>query len=161
VGDGPLVNFGYPKAHEDDAARAGPAGLAIVAALPDLTARVSRRFPDLRAPLQVRIGLHTGLVVVGALGDGTYRDPMAVIGETPNIAARLQGLAAPDTVAAAGQARRCPVGAAEVWDWFTEGFDTPDLNEAEPCCMRGPDTDLGGREIGGARGACIMGTRRS
>jgi class 3 adenylate cyclase/tetratricopeptide (TPR) repeat protein len=112
VGDGLLVNFGYPQAHEDDAARAVRAGLAIVGALPELNGRLGRRFPALeRHPLQVRIGLHTGLVVIGALGDSTYRDPMAVVGETPNIAARLQGLAAPDTVIVSGATHRLLGGA--------------------------------------------------
>jgi class 3 adenylate cyclase len=107
VGDGLLVNFGYPQAHEDDARRAARAGLAIVAALPELNRGLAPRFTALRThPLQVRIGLHTGLVVVGALGDSTYRDPMAVVGETPNIAARLQGLAEADTVVVSGATRR-------------------------------------------------------
>jgi class 3 adenylate cyclase/DNA-binding NarL/FixJ family response regulator len=107
VGDGLLVNFGYPHAHEDDARRAARAGLAIVAGLPKLNARLARRFAALRTqPLQVRIGLHTGPVVVGALGDSTYRDPMAVVGETPNIAARLQGLAEPDALVVSGATRR-------------------------------------------------------
>ena len=107
VGDGLLVNFGYPQAYEDDAGRGVRAGLAIVAAMPELNARFGQRFPPLRTHrLQVRIGLHTGLVVVGALGASTYRDPMAVIGETPNIAARLPGLAEPDAVVVSGATRR-------------------------------------------------------
>jgi class 3 adenylate cyclase/tetratricopeptide (TPR) repeat protein len=107
VGDGLLINFGYPQAYEDDAGRAVRAGLAIIAALPDLNARLSPRFPTVRAhPLQVRMGLHTGLVVVGMLGASTYRDPMAVVGETPNIAARLQGLAEPNAVVVSGATRR-------------------------------------------------------
>jgi class 3 adenylate cyclase/predicted ATPase len=107
VGDGLLVNFGYPLAYEDDAGRAVRAGLAIAAALPELNGGLARRFPPLRGrPLQVRIGLHTGLAVVGALGASTYRDPMAVVGETPNIAARLQGLAEPDEVVVSGATRR-------------------------------------------------------
>src|SRR5215831_15861325 len=99
VGDGLLVYFGYPQAHEDDAQRAIRAGLGIVAALPELNARLQHTVGVLHdSPLQVRIGVHTGLVVVGDMGGGDYRDPMAIVGETPNIAARLQGLAEPDTV---------------------------------------------------------------
>src|SRR5262249_52709659 len=99
VGDALLVYFGYPQAHEDDAPRAIRAGLGIVAALPDLNTRLQHTVEVLRdSPLQVRIGIHTGLVVVGDMGGGDYRDPRAIVGETPNIAARLQGLAEPDTV---------------------------------------------------------------
>ncbi|HEV8712308.1 MAG TPA: adenylate/guanylate cyclase domain-containing protein [Candidatus Binatia bacterium] len=99
VGDGLLVYFSYPQAHEDDAQRAVRAGLGIVAALPHLNTRLQQTVGVLRAsPLQVRIGIHTGLVVVSDMGGGGYRDPMAIVGETPNIAARLQGLAEPDTV---------------------------------------------------------------
>jgi len=99
VGDGLLVYFGYPQAHEDDAQRAIRAGLGIVAALPNLNVRLQQTIGALQAmPLQVRIGIHTGLVVVGDMGGGGYRDPLAIVGETPNIAARLQGIAEPDTV---------------------------------------------------------------
>src|SRR4051812_20664862 len=92
IGDGLLVYFGYPQAHEDDAQRAIRAGLGIIAALPQLNTRLQHNVGVLRdAPLQVRIGIHTGLVVVGDMGGGDYRDPMAIVGETPNIAARLQG----------------------------------------------------------------------
>src|SRR5216684_5538407 len=99
VGDGLLVYFGYPQAHEDDAQRAIRAGLGIVAALPQLNTRLQQTVRVLQQlPLQIRIGIHTGLVVVSDMGGGGYRDPMAIVGETPNIAARLQGLAEPDTV---------------------------------------------------------------
>src|SRR5262249_31343096 len=99
VGDGLLVYFGYPQAHEDDASRAIRAGLSIVAALPELNTRLQDTVGVLHnSPLQVRLGIHTGLVVVGDMGTGDYRDPRAIVGETPNIAARLQSLAEPDTV---------------------------------------------------------------
>src|SRR5262245_1873530 len=99
VGDGLLVYFGYPQAHEDDAQRAIRAGLGIVAALPTLNTQLQQTVKILRDfPLQVRIGIHTGLVVVGEMGGGGYRDPRAIVGETPNIAARLQGIAEPNTV---------------------------------------------------------------
>jgi class 3 adenylate cyclase/tetratricopeptide (TPR) repeat protein len=99
VGDGLLVYFGYPQAHEDDAQRAIRVGLGIVAALPTLNHQLQQTVQALGDfPLQVRTGIHTGLVVVGDMGGGGYRDPRAIVGETPNIAARLQGLAEPDTV---------------------------------------------------------------
>src|SRR5262249_36719743 len=90
LGDGLLVYFGYPVAHEDDAQRAVHTGLGIVEALRDLT----RKLPP---PLQVRVGIPTGPVVVGEMGGGDKREQLA-LGDPPNIAARLQGLAAPDTV---------------------------------------------------------------
>jgi class 3 adenylate cyclase len=90
LGDGLLIYFGYPRAHEDDAQCAACAGLGILAALHDLNTRRRR-------PVQVRIGIHTGLVVVGEIGEGGKREHLA-LGDTPNIAARLQGLAEPDTV---------------------------------------------------------------
>ena len=94
LGDGLLVYFGYPQAHEDDASRAVRAGLSIVEALGTLNARLGR---DRGIRLAVRVGIHTGLVVVGALGGGDRHEHLA-LGETPNIAARLQSLATPDTV---------------------------------------------------------------
>jgi predicted ATPase/class 3 adenylate cyclase len=90
LGDGLLAYFGYPVAHEDDAARALRAGLRIVEALRTLNPRLSR-------PLQVRIGIHTGPVVVGEMGGGRRQEQLA-LGETPNLAARIQGQAAPDEV---------------------------------------------------------------
>jgi class 3 adenylate cyclase len=93
LGDGLLVYFGYPQAHEDDASRAVRAGLAIIEAIDTLNTRLER---DRGIRLAVRVGIHTGLVVVGAMGGG--RHEYLALGETPNIAARLQGLAAPDTV---------------------------------------------------------------
>src|SRR6202008_1126774 len=87
------------QAHEDDAQRAIRAGLGIVAALPTLNTRLQQTAEGLRDfPLQVRIGIHTGLVVVGDMGGGDSRDPRAIVGETPNIAARVQGIAEPNTV---------------------------------------------------------------
>lgn len=94
LGDGLLVYFGYPKAHEDDARRAVHAGLEVVEAVHGLPLKEKK----LKQPLQVRIGIHTGLVVVGEMGAGEMREQMAIVGDTPNIAARLQGLAETDTV---------------------------------------------------------------
>ena len=90
-GDGLLVYFGYPTSHEDDAQRAVRAGLEIVAAVTALR-------ESLRKPLQVRIAVHTGLAVVGQLGGETNPNPMAISGETPNIASRLQSIADPGQV---------------------------------------------------------------
>ena len=100
LGDGLLIYFGYPRAHEDDPQRALNAALEITAALPRLNARLRDKLEVMREhPLQVRIGIHTGLVVVGEMGAGAHLDPTAIIGETPNIAARLQALAPPDSAA--------------------------------------------------------------
>jgi predicted ATPase/class 3 adenylate cyclase len=94
LGDGLLVYFGYPQAHEDDAQRAIRTGLGIVHALDMLQRRLVQAY-TLR--LAVRVGIHTGLVVVGAVGGGGRQEQLA-LGDTPNIAARIQSLATPDTV---------------------------------------------------------------
>ena len=94
LGDGLLVYFGYPLAHEDDAQRAVRAGLGIIEALGQLNTRLGQ---ERGVQLAVRLGVHTGLVVVGDIGDGTRQEQLA-LGETPNLAARLQGIAAPDTL---------------------------------------------------------------
>jgi TOMM system kinase/cyclase fusion protein len=94
LGDGLLVYFGYPQAHEDDAQRAICTGLGMVDALGQLNARLVREWG---IQVAVRVGIHTGLVVVGEFGGGGRQEQLA-LGETPNIAARLQALADPDTV---------------------------------------------------------------
>jgi class 3 adenylate cyclase/predicted ATPase len=94
LGDGLLVYFGYPEAHEDDAQRAVYTGLGILEAMATLNARL---VSDKGFRLSVRVGIHTGLAVVGEIG-GAGRQEQLALGDTPNIAARLQGLAAPDTV---------------------------------------------------------------
>jgi Adenylate and Guanylate cyclase catalytic domain len=91
MGDGVLAYFGYPRAHEHDAERAIRAGLALVEAVPKLKTAAA-------IPLQVRVGIATGLVVVGDLIGAGAAQEQAVVGETPNLAARLQGLAAPGAV---------------------------------------------------------------
>ncbi len=97
MGDGVLVYFGYPHAHEDDAERAVRAGLKLVAAVSDLKTH---------AALQTRVGIATGLVVVGDLiGSGASQE-QAIVGETPNLAARLQGVAEPDSVVIAESTRK-------------------------------------------------------
>jgi predicted ATPase/class 3 adenylate cyclase len=90
LGDGLLVYFGYPVAHEDDAARAVRVGLRIIEAVQALKTCLAR-------PLHVRIGIHTGVVVVGEMGGGRRQEQLA-LGETPNLAARIQGQAEPDTL---------------------------------------------------------------
>jgi class 3 adenylate cyclase len=94
LGDGLLVYFGYPYAHEDDAQRAVRAGLGIVEAMGQLNMRLTQ---ERGVSLAVRLGIHTGLVVVGDVGGGTRQEQLA-LGETPNLAARLQGTAAPNTL---------------------------------------------------------------
>jgi class 3 adenylate cyclase/tetratricopeptide (TPR) repeat protein len=129
VGDGLLVYFGYPQAHEDDAQRAIRAGLGIVAALPHLNTQLQQTAEILQElPLQVRIGIHTGLVVVGDMGGGDYRDPMAIVGQTPNIAARLQGIAEPNTVVISAATARLVQGLFECQDHGPQalkGVSTP------------------------------------
>jgi class 3 adenylate cyclase len=94
LGDGLLVYFGYPQAHEDDAQRAVRTGLGIVEAMARLNTRLMR---EQEVELAVRLGIHTGRVVVGEVGGGTRQEQLA-LGDTPNLAARLQGIAAPDTL---------------------------------------------------------------
>jgi class 3 adenylate cyclase len=99
MGDGVLTYFGYPQAHEHDAERAVQAGLAIVEAAPTLVTSAG-------SPLHVRVGIATGLVVVGDLiGSGDSQE-RGVVGETPNLAARLQAIAEPDMVVIAEGTRR-------------------------------------------------------
>ncbi len=96
LGDGALVYFGYPKAHEDEAERAVRSALAIVRAV------AAQRSPA-GEPLAVRIGIATGLVVVGDMTSAGAAEERAVVGETPNIAARLQQLAAPGQIVVSAQ----------------------------------------------------------
>jgi class 3 adenylate cyclase/predicted ATPase len=97
MGDGVLIYFGFPQAHEDDAERAVRAGLELVSAIGQLKTH---------APLQTRVGIATGLVVVGDLiGSGASQE-QAIVGETPNLAARLQSVAAPNSVVIAESTRK-------------------------------------------------------
>src|SRR5436305_1905133 len=108
MGDGVLVYFGYPRAHEDDAERAVRAGLGSIDAV--------SRLDVASANLQARVGIATGLVVVGDLiGEGSAQE-QSVVGETPNLAARLQTLAEPDTVVIAASTRRLVGDLFEVHD---------------------------------------------
>ena len=97
MGDGVLVYFGYPQAHEDDAERAVRAGLELISALVGMKTRAS---------LQTRIGIATGLVVVGDLIGSGEAQERGIVGETPNLAARLQAIAEPNTVVIADNTRR-------------------------------------------------------
>ena len=149
MGDGVLIYFGYPQAHEDDAERAVRAGLAVIEAVGRLPAR-----EDLR----VRLGIATGLVVVGDLiGEGAAQE-RGVVGETPNLAARLQALAAPDTLVIAEATRRQIGGLFDLDDLGLQalaGFAEPQpawrvLSESGEMsrfeALRSGETPLVGRE---------------
>src|SRR5262245_31993471 len=97
LGDGVLVYFGYPEAHEDDAERAVRAGLDLIAAV------IALKTP---APLKTRVGIATGLVIVGDLTGSGEAQERGIVGETPNLAARLQGIAEPNTVVISEATRR-------------------------------------------------------
>ena len=121
MGDGVLAYFGFPRAHEDDAERAVRAGLDIAAVVAKLETRANEK-------LVVRIGVATGIVVVGDLvGQGSAQE-QAVIGETPNLAARLQALAEPGVVVIAESTRRLLGGAFDLEPLgprALKGFDAP------------------------------------
>src|ERR1700730_6314368 len=107
MGDGVLIYFGYPQAHEDDAERAVRAGLAVIEAVGQLQARED---------LSVRLGIATGLAVVGDLiGEGAAQE-RGVVGETPNLAARLQALSTPNTLVIADNTRRLVGGLFDLED---------------------------------------------
>jgi len=112
MGDGVLAYFGYPQAHEHDAERAVGAGLTLVDAVPKLVTNAG-------SPLQVRVGLATGLVVVGDLIGAGAAQEQAVVGETPNLAARLQALAESGAVVIASSTRRLTGGLFEYRDLGT------------------------------------------
>jgi class 3 adenylate cyclase len=97
MGDGVVIYFGYPQAHEDDAERAVRAGLELIQAVGGLKSG---------APLQTRVGIATGLVVVGDLIGSGEAQERGIVGETPNLAARLQGIAEPNTVVIAESTRK-------------------------------------------------------
>ena len=97
MGDGVLIYFGYPQAHEDDADRAVRAGLEVIAALSALKSPL---------PLQTRVGIATGMVVVGDLIGSGEAQERGIVGETPNLAARLQGIAEPNMVVIADGTRQ-------------------------------------------------------
>jgi class 3 adenylate cyclase/predicted ATPase len=119
MGDGVLVYFGYPQAHEDDAERAVRAGLELIEAVGRLKSRV---------PLQTRVGIATGLVVVGDLIGSGEAQERGIVGETPNLAARLQGIAEPNTVVIAESTRKLLGNLFELQDLGAKdlkGIDEP------------------------------------
>jgi class 3 adenylate cyclase/tetratricopeptide (TPR) repeat protein len=95
AGDGLLVTFGHPRAHEDDARRAVRAGLAILDSVARISDDVARQHG---VEFAVRVGIHTGVVVVAEVGGGDARVMSDLVGETPNVAARIQALAEPNTM---------------------------------------------------------------
>ena len=97
MGDGVLVYFGYPQAHEDDAERAVRAALELIQEVSGLKSKAS---------LQTRVGIATGLVVVGDLVGSGEAQERGIVGETPNLAARLQGIAEPNGVVIAESTRK-------------------------------------------------------
>ncbi|MEE8304808.1 MAG: adenylate/guanylate cyclase domain-containing protein, partial [Candidatus Tectomicrobia bacterium] len=106
LGDGLMVYFGWPQAHEDDAQRAVHAGLGILEAMGGLNVRLGQ---EKGIRLAVRIGIHTGLVVVGEIGKGASQEHLA-LGETPNVASRIEGIATPDTMAISADTYRLVQG---------------------------------------------------
>ena len=112
LGDGLLVYFGYPVANEDDPRRAVRAGLGIIEAMATLNARLQR---ERGVTLAVRVGIHTGPVVIGEIGGAGRREELA-LGETPNVAARLQAIAASDTVVISAATHRLLRGSVMVID---------------------------------------------
>jgi predicted ATPase/class 3 adenylate cyclase len=106
LGDALLVYFGYPQAHEDDAQRAIRTGLGMLDALEALNTRLDQQY---HVSVAVRIGIHTGLVVVGEMGSGDRHEQLA-LGEAPIVASRLQGLAAPNTVLISADTHRLVQG---------------------------------------------------
>ena len=119
MGDGVLVYFGYPQAHEDDAERAVRAGLELIAAVAGLNTRTS---------LQTRVGIATGAVVVGELIGSGEAQERGIVGETPNLAARLQGIAEPNMVVIAESTRKL----------LGNLFDLEDLGARELKGIAGP-----------------------
>ena len=149
LGDGLLVYFGYPQAREDAAQRAVRAGLAIVDAMAPLNTRL---VPQYGVRVAVRLGLHTGVVVIGPVGSGAHQEQLA-LGDTPNIAARLQGLAAPNTVVLSAVTARLLHGVFALEDVGVHqlkgvaepmavcrilGPEEPTSDEAEPSLARVP-----------------------
>ena len=128
MGDGVLIYFGYPQAQEDDAERAVRAGLALIERITEVTA------PE---PVQVRIGVATGLVVVGDLIGAGAAQEQAVVGETPNLAARLQGLAQPGSLLIDANTRRLVGGLSNfVTSAVSRLRDSPEQCQLGKCCGR-------------------------
>jgi TOMM system kinase/cyclase fusion protein len=112
LGDGLLIYFGYPHAHEDDPQRAVRTGLGILAAMVDLNSRLQR---EKGIQLALRMGVHTGLVVIGEMG-GAGRQEQLALGEVPNVASRIQGIAEADTLVISSSTYRLVQGYFECQD---------------------------------------------
>jgi class 3 adenylate cyclase/predicted ATPase len=137
AGDGMTVYFGYPRAHEDDAQRAVHTGLAILDELVALNARLS---DQLDISIQVRIGMHSGVVIAEEIGGGATRSQLDVSGEMPHIAARLESLAPPGSIVISDATRN-----------LIEGyFDTEPLGEK---ALKGLSRPIGVHRILGPTGA--------
>ncbi len=122
LGDGLMVYFGWPRAHEDDTVRAIRAGLEVVDAVSKLKAAT---------PTRARVGIHTGLVVVGETGQGDASIPKAAVGETPNVAARLQSLAEPSSVVVSERTRALAAGLFDYADMGPHSLK----GVSEPVCL--------------------------
>jgi class 3 adenylate cyclase len=133
MGDGVLVYFGYPQAHEDDAERAVRSGLELIQAVSSLKSS---------DPLQTRVGIATGLVVVGDLVGSGEAQERSIVGETPNLAARLQAIAEPNAVVIAESTRKL----------LSSLFDLEDLGAQD---LKGLGAPVG---IGIAHGFATLGT---
>ena len=146
LGDGVFAYFGYPAAQDEDTRRSVLAGLAILDGVAKLDAR-------LRVDLEVRIGIHTGLVVIGEMGGGETREAHAIVGETPNLAARLESLAEPNSLVISAVTQRLiarhfacrPLGAHRLKGIAeaVEAFEV--LREAAPDIVA-PEAPMVGRE---------------
>jgi class 3 adenylate cyclase len=137
MGDGALIYFGYPQAHEYDAERAVRAGLELVAAVSGLKTR---------APLQSRAGIATGLVVVGDLIGSGEAQEQAIVGDTPNLAARLQAIADPNMVVIADGTRRL----------LGDLFELKDLGTKDLKGIAGPVQAWAARRISSAEGRWLL-----
>ncbi|MGA9858617.1 MAG: adenylate/guanylate cyclase domain-containing protein [Solirubrobacteraceae bacterium] len=148
AGDGLVIYFGYPQAHEHSARNAVHGGLAILEELELLNVQLAERYG---VSLRVRIGIHTGVVVAGEMGTGARREPLAIVGETPHIAARLESIAAPDTVVISDDTR----------DLVEGYFETEALGEQE---LKGVSRPVGVHRVMRPTGAVgrleVVGTRR-
>lgn len=124
LGDGLLVYFGFPRAHDDDARRAVTAALEVVSSVSRLAEQMDKQYG---VELAVRVGVHTGPTVIGAMGQGAAEQALA-IGETPNVAARLEGLAAPGSIVMSEHTARLVQGHFACVDLGLKelrGVDTP------------------------------------
>jgi class 3 adenylate cyclase len=133
MGDGVLVYFGYPQAHEDDAERAVRAGLELIQAVGALKSST---------PLQTRVGIATGLVVVGDLIGSGEAQEHGIVGETPNVAARLQGLAEANTVVISESTRKLLGNLFDLQD-----LGTQDLKGITGRVLGGAATECGGEPL--------------